>query len=1754
MGKLKGLMLILLITLSSSVLLTRSGQGSASPADLSTGDNLDAKAVYSTINTSNLTNATLLHPVADASLALNHEEPTPCLLEPSHIKNAVSGSSMSEDCGGFAKAEHTQGAGGSLTVTGRFLCNITQDWPPPPFDVSTSLHDHTLDTVQPVCWGSVEVVNASSLEEVFGLGVTGSADSFSSHPAGNFSITIDVPPEGVDFYVVTYPEGATCIVLSESGTEYLFYVPDKTDPNKKAVFHADPGQTTLDVGEWNVVAGGWRFANVANAAGAWRIHQSIVQDVYDRGAWDFMRNDGPNYDVPPITVRYKMPDGSGTETVCSTGIMYVDTEIYTRSLDIIQHEYAHWIMYNAYGGHLPENIYDPHNIYSVSNANESWTEGWAEAFPCICQSWGKPFQDCWYEGGNGQAFDIENSMGPYPPPSTLRPFDNGDKCEGRVAGALWDIYDDHNDGFDTFQNLDLYGFLYIWSALHSQPSDTYRQFYDVWRSMGYDRHLINFCSVQNTINYNKAPVLSDGIVDQSVGTSFTWFTFRVKYQDEDWDPAKPVRVNVWDGNWVHFDLTSESGDPANGQWFSKQITGFSFGDHSFYFEASDDIDWATYPSQPYPKFTVKSAITLESIEIESDAAITDKYVNEHSVGFTVSGESGGTGYALVTIPNLNTSALIAYIDDYIPYGWRTPVITTNGTHWFIYLVFTFSTHTIRIQFASAHYIYLESYEDNHKSKNLGTIDFDGSTYNISDFFYIIKLDGTYQISYTPAPGYAFDHWDPWLIDIPDIYSNPTTVTFSKDGTLTAVYRAISNCTVHLESSQDNGATYNQDTISIWRANEQASTYVLPNDVNMLPGTYTIWFTITDDYRFDHWETTPELTLADAYQNWTSIVISGNGTIRAVYSAPARPVHNLNTGLNYASIQDAIDAPETLDGHTIFVEEGTYRESISLYKSVSLIGENRDTTIISVDHLNLTEAARNIIEVSADNVKITGFTINGSWFYVGDLLINRPFREDNGICLFSNGNNVSDNAITVCNSDIWLNSSSYNNIIGNHITNTDYGIRLEGSDTNSIVGNDLKLIGLYGICLNESSNNNINANNITHSTLSRIEHGVYLVRADNNTVSGNNIPNSERGVILFDSSENIILGNNITDSDDYGIWLSGSSSNSILRNNIADVFSGRYSYSVGIFLAASSNNNSIVENDVTNKVGDGIVLESDSDGNNISRNNIANNWYLLWPSGEGGTGIKARASNNIISENNIAENGNEGVCLNGANNTVSGNSITNNGWGGIFLERYGDFQAEGNNISGNKITGNYGWGIVLGLSASNNSISGNNITSNNGDGIYLGDVRSGARDSSGNSIVDNNIANNDFGIWVDSASGNSIFHNYFTDNGQQAVSTDSINIWDDGYPSGGNYWSDYTGDDFFRGPYQNVTGRDNRGDTPYIIDTNNRDHYPLLGPYIPLPTTTYALTITTTDGGTTDPAPGTITITAYTTVNVTATPGTGYQFDHWMLDDSPAGSDNPVHILMDTNHTLQAVFTRITYTLTITTSPGGTTDPIPGSHTYDAGTDASVQANPDTYYFFDHWELDGINVGSDNPINITMDKDHAIQAFFAHITYTLTITTTLGGTTNPAPATYVHDAGSTVSVTSVPDTNYLFDHWELDGASVGAANPIDVFMDKDHALHAVFTPITAITYTLTISTTSGGKTDPPAGSHTYDVGTIVSVSAIADPCYRLDYWELDGTNIGSTNPYSITMDKDHALKAVFSGVASAGKVTGGGDRHRHKLRI
>ena len=226
---------------------------------------------------------------------------------------------------------------------------------------------------------------------------------------------------------------------------------------------------------------------------------------------------------------------------------------------------------------------------------------------------------------------------------------------------------------------------------------------------------------------------------------------------------------------------------------------------------------------------------------------------------------------------------------------------------------------------------------------------------------------------------------------------------------------------------------------------------------------------------------------------------------------------------------------------------------------------------------------------------------------------------------------------------------------------------------------------------------------------------------------------------------------------------------------------------------------------------------------VQKSNITidGNWYTLQGAGSG-NGFYLFGIDNVTIERTNIKDFDYGICLDSSShNTLTENSISAGFYGyGILLGNSAGF----NDVIRNNVTDNK-YGIVLHESSILNSLAENDI-SNNEIGIWL-------QKSDFNSISRNSISNNHCGIYLEQTVHNNISHNSLSNNSLQAQSDEiSTSIWDGGYPSGGNYWSDCNGTDLFNGPYQNVSGSDGIGDAPYVIDGSNADGYPLMGPWAP----------------------------------------------------------------------------------------------------------------------------------------------------------------------------------------------------------------------------------------------------------------------------------------------------------------------------------
>lgn len=187
--------------------------------------------------------------------------------------------------------------------------------------------------------------------------------------------------------------------------------------------------------------------------------------------------------------------------------------------------------------------------------------------------------------------------------------------------------------------------------------------------------------------------------------------------------------------------------------------------------------------------------------------------------------------------------------------------------------------------------------------------------------------------------------------------------------------------------------------------------------------------------------------------------------------------------------------------------------------------------------------------------------------------------------------------------------------------------------------------------------------------------------------------------------------------------------------------------------------------------------------NVTANNVKISGFTIQHCPDGGRALWLNDYVNMTFSYNIITGCNEGVRL----VRSSGNVVSDN----IVQDCYY----------------NTGVGIDYGF---NNTVYRNTIIDN-----HYG--LSGGIDCHGNTFSENTIINNDIGFGTTSYD-NKFFHNNFVSNGVNVI-VSGINQFDNGCE--GNYWSDYTGID---------ADGDGIGDTPYVINENNQDNYPLMNLY------------------------------------------------------------------------------------------------------------------------------------------------------------------------------------------------------------------------------------------------------------------------------------------------------------------------------------
>jgi parallel beta-helix repeat protein len=344
----------------------------------------------------------------------------------------------------------------------------------------------------------------------------------------------------------------------------------------------------------------------------------------------------------------------------------------------------------------------------------------------------------------------------------------------------------------------------------------------------------------------------------------------------------------------------------------------------------------------------------------------------------------------------------------------------------------------------------------------------------------------------------------------------------------------------------------------------------------------------------------------------------------VHPWSSESIHNINTGLGYVAVQEAIDANETVDRDTIFVEAGTYCENIVLNKTLSLIGENPRTTIIDGRNIGT------VLTLNAANVGVNGFTIRNSgqkyppygndcgifFDHANMANVSNNIMANNriGLYLFYSQECVLENNIVSSNSEdgVWLYYSGGNLLRENRIFNNSYNFGVFGSffkdfdntiDTSNVVDDKpiIYHVGRENEVLDNSMDAGvvylINCNNITVRDLNMKQsgHGIFGFNITNSRIQNVTASENNYGIYLQESNDNVIENNSCLDNW-AGFFLQGSTHN-IIRGNIAE------NSEKGISLYDASNN-SIIGNMILHNLY-GIRLFS-SDFNEILHSNLIEN--------------------------------------------------------------------------------------------------------------------------------------------------------------------------------------------------------------------------------------------------------------------------------------------------------------------------------------------------------------------------------------------------------------------------------------------------------------------------------------------------------------------------------------------------------------------
>lgn len=293
-------------------------------------------------------------------------------------------------------------------------------------------------------------------------------------------------------------------------------------------------------------------------------------------------------------------------------------------------------------------------------------------------------------------------------------------------------------------------------------------------------------------------------------------------------------------------------------------------------------------------------------------------------------------------------------------------------------------------------------------------------------------------------------------------------------------------------------------------------------------------------------------------------------------------------------------------------------------------------------------------------------------------------------------------------------------------------------------------------------------------------------------------------------------------------------------------------------------------------------------------------------------------------------------------------------------------------------------------------------------------------------------------------------------------------------------------------------------------------------------------------GLTQTPPFTIEYGTITNVTLTAVPEPGWAFVEWTGDLT--GTDNPAEILVDEVKSVTAVFEERKLTISkegegqVSAAPPGGAQTPTFTVNYSSDTEVTLTAMPAVGWIFKEWT--GDVSGTDNPAEITVDREKAVTAVFEQIELTVernglgNVTLSPPNVTQTPTFIQTYSSATSVTLTAVPDANWVFKEWTGDITST--SNPATITVDRAKKVKAIFglrhLEVDKVGFG-SVNVDPPNETLQPYFIKTYATDTNVTLTAVSNVS-EWGFKEWTGDVTGTSPTVTLLVDDAKSVTAVF----------------------